>query len=221
MTRRTGKPSYLVEQTKRQQQRSVSLAVAALAAGLLIGGASGYGIGTPSGTDSAIADLRATEATRDRQQIAELTSLARDTRTRINPVLSDLQTATASGKPVPAETVSGWRKSMAESAKRYADPPSGTTATNVARGGLRAAVDSAATAVDIYARAAALPAAQRAPMLELARRQAVTAATTWSVAATQLDQINIDAGYGHQHVYLDAPDGSGAFTADQVPEGGN
>ncbi len=43
-----------------------------------------------------------------------------------------------------------------------------------------------------------------------------TAATAvWSVAATQLDQINIDAGYGHQHVHLRvggevsfAPDGS-------------
>jgi hypothetical protein len=221
MTRRTGKPSYLVEQTKRKQQRTVALAVAALAAGLLIGGAGGYGIGRPSSTDAAVAEIRAAEATRDRQQIAELTDMARATRTRINPVLSDLQTAIAAGKPVPAGTVSGWRQATAEAAKQYADPPSGTTATNVARGGLRAAVDSAATAVDIYARAAALPAAQRAPMLELARRQAVNAATTWSVAATQLDQINIDAGYGHQHVYLDAPDGSGAFTADQVPEGGD
>jgi hypothetical protein len=221
MTRRTGKPSYLAAQTKRQQQRSVALAVAALAAGVLVGGSGGYGIGKPRSSDTTIAEIRASEAVRDRQQIAELTSLARATRGRINPVLSDLQTATTSGKPVPTDTVNGWRQIMADSAKQYADPPSGTTATNVARGGLRAAVDAAATAVDIYARAADLPSAQRAPMLELARRQAVNAATTWSVAATQLDQINIDAGYGHQHVYLDAPDGSGALTADHVPEGGN
>jgi hypothetical protein len=46
-----------------------------------------------------------------------------------------------------------------------------------------------------------------------------TAVTTWSVGATQLDQINVDAGHGHQHVFLPADPESGAFTPDDAPEG--
>ena len=42
---------------------------------------------------------------------------------------------------------------------------------------------------------------------------------SWSVAAAQLDQINVDAGFGHQHVYLQTEQGSGAFTADGEEEG--
>jgi len=38
-------------------------------------------------------------------------------------------------------------------------------------------------------------------------------------AAAQLDQINMDAGFGHQHVYLQTEQGSGAFTPDGEEEG--
>ena len=41
----------------------------------------------------------------------------------------------------------------------------------------------------------------------------------WSVAATQLDQLNIDAGNGHQHVYLNNTSGDGIIPADGLPEG--
>lgn len=63
------------------------------------------------------------------------------------------------------------------------------------------------------------PATQRAALTELAKRQAVQAAAAWSVAATQLDQVNIDAGQGHQHVYLDTGPGGGALTPDGAAEG--
>jgi hypothetical protein len=54
---------------------------------------------------------------------------------------------------------------------------------------------------------------------ELATRQRDLAVTSWSVAATQLDQINVDAGYGHQHVFLRSEPGGEAFTPDDAPEG--
>ena len=71
----------------------------------------------------------------------------------------------------------------------------------------------------MYAAAQAAPTAQRAGLIEIAKRARTTAATSWSVAAAQLDQINVDAGLGHQHVYLQTEQGSGAFTADGEEEG--
>ncbi|SCE92787.1 hypothetical protein [Micromonospora mirobrigensis] len=41
---------------------------------------------------------------------------------------------------------------------------------------------------------------------------------TWSTAATQLDAVNVDAGFGHAHVFLPAEPGTGALTADSEPE---
>jgi len=37
----------------------------------------------------------------------------------------------------------------------------------------------------------------------LLKMRSKRARQVWSVAATQLDQINVDAGNGHQEVYLD------------------
>jgi hypothetical protein len=66
----------------------------------------------------------------------------------------------------------------------------------------------------------ALPAEHRAPLLTVASRQRLLAVTAWSVAATQLDQLNIDAGNGHRHACLtDSPEG-GTTVADGSPEGG-
>ncbi len=93
------------------------------------------------------------------------------------------------------------------------------TATNVARGGLRSAVEQAAVAVETVALAVAAPADRQPELLTLAARQAALAVTTWSVAATQLDQVNIDAGNGHQHVHLDSDGAEGALTADGAAEG--
>jgi hypothetical protein len=64
-----------------------------------------------------------------------------------------------------------------------------------------------------------VPAATAGQLRALAAKERDTAVTTWSVGGTQLDQINIDAGNGHQHVFLPADPGSGAFTADGAPEG--
>ena len=78
---------------------------------------------------------------------------------------------------------------LLRAAEPFANPPSGTTATNVARGGLRSAVEQASLAVESYLLAVTGPLTQRAALTALAKRQATEAATAWSVAATQLDQI--------------------------------
>ncbi|WP_238433598.1 hypothetical protein [Micromonospora tarensis] len=56
-------------------------------------------------------------------------------------------------------------------------------------------------------------------MLDLTARQAAEAATIWSVAATQLDQVSVDSGHGHQHVFLDTDPHEGALTPDGAAEG--
>ncbi|MFC7760240.1 hypothetical protein ACFQY4_21110 [Catellatospora bangladeshensis] len=96
---------------------------------------------------------------------------------------------------------------------------SGTTATNVARGALRNAVEQLAAAVETSAAARALPAPSRQLVLAAASRQRELAVMAWSVAATQLDQINVDAGHGHQHVYLEIAGISGLMAGDSLPEG--
>ncbi|MGW0193315.1 hypothetical protein [Nonomuraea sp. NPDC003201] len=55
--------------------------------------------------------------------------------------------------------------------------------------------------------------------MDPAVRQRADALFTWSIGATALDAVNIDAGYGHQHVFLPTSPGEGALTPDTEPEG--
>ncbi|PWR09579.1 hypothetical protein DKT68_11600 [Micromonospora acroterricola] len=222
MSRRTGKPSYLLPTRDSRRSRIVRLAAVVTGVGLaaaLLGGAVGYTAGRPDPVDSSIADMREAEAQRDTQQIAELTGTARRLSGQISPVLTALQADTSTSGQAGPEQARQWQQTVRQAAQPLADPPSGTTATNVARGGLRVALDQAALAVDTYLVAVTGPAAQRAALTQLAARQAAQAVGTWSVAATQLDQINIDAGHGHQHVHLDTGTGGGAFAPDHAEEG--
>jgi hypothetical protein len=189
-----------------QESRSAWLpAVVAFVVAAVVFGFGGYLVGSPSEEEAMAADIRAADAQRDQEQIVSLTELARTTRDDLAPVVEGL------GSPGAAADVASWQETVAAAAKSFDDPPSGSTATNVARGGLAAAVDQLAVAVDTYAMGAGAHA--------LAERQLDLAVLTWSVGATQLDQINVDAGHGHQHVYLSGGDHSGAFTPDDSPEG--
>ncbi|WP_433534388.1 hypothetical protein ACQPZK_19600 [Micromonospora sp. CA-249363] len=163
--------------------------------------------------------MREAEAKRDSQQIVELTATARRLREEISPVLTVLGTVTPSSGQAGPEEARQWRQTMQRATELFANPPSGTTATNVARGGLRSAVEQGSLAVDSYLLAVTGPSTQRAALTELAKRQAVQAVEAWSVAATQLDQLNIDAGQGHQHVYLETGPGGDAITPDGAEEG--
>ncbi|MEV4539626.1 hypothetical protein AB0J82_38215 [Asanoa sp. NPDC049518] len=220
MSRKTGKPSY-VRQAELAQKRRVPLAatVAAVVVAALMAGLVGFLIGRPDATTRAIDDLKAQEAQRDRDQIRSLTDVARASQEKLTTLLDDYDAAVASGKPAEAATIAGWQQTVKELVAAHADSPSGTTATNVARGGFRSAVGDFQVALDLYAAAVAGPADRQPALVEIAGRARTAAATAWSVAAAQLDQINVDAGFGHQHVYLETKQGSGAFTADGEEEG--
>jgi hypothetical protein len=231
MSRKTGKPSWTQSAPRKAPARQLPGGAVSAAVALLVAAAVGLFIGVqwaaPSATDEAIASMRADEAKRDATQIVALTTLARSTAQEVKPVVDGLRsglpvadTGAAAARPVTDEQLAGWKQIMAQQVERHKDTPSGSTATNVARNGLRNAVSQLSVALDTFAAARALPAAQRAPVLAVASRQRLLAVTDWSVAATQLDQINIDAGHGHQHVYLtDSPEG-GATVGDGSPEGG-
>ncbi|GIJ28563.1 hypothetical protein Vqi01_37250 [Micromonospora qiuiae] len=222
MSRRTGRPSHLLTSPARPGRppaRMVAVGiVAALIVGLL-GGLVGYAVGRPSATESSIAKLQEADLRRDAQQIVELTDMARRTGQQLGPILLAVRQEPAAGRAPEAAQVGQWQEVMRRLTAQFADPPSGMTATNVARGGLRSAVEQAAVAVDTVALAVAAPADRRPELLTLAARQAALAVTTWSVAATQLDQINIDAGNGHQHVHLDSDGAEGALGPDGAAEG--
>ncbi|WP_435206530.1 hypothetical protein [Micromonospora sp. bgisy143] len=210
MSRRTGKPSYQLPTPKTGGARLAVVIVAVGLAALLVGGAAGYAANGPDRVESAAADIREAEAQRDTQQIIELTETARRLRVEVAPVLSALRAEAPTGGQPGLEQARQWQQTMQRAAAPFADPPSGTTATNVARGGLRGAVEQASLAVETYLLAITGPPAQRAALTALAKRQAAQATAAWSVAATQLDQVNIDAGQGHQHVELDGGNGDGA-----------
>ncbi|MCO8277800.1 hypothetical protein M1L60_45240 [Actinoplanes sp. TRM 88003] len=180
---------------------------------------------TDTDTDTAVASLQEAEAKRDAAQVVELTALARSTAQQVKPVVAGLKAGlpnTDGGSASTAVTdkqLAVWKQIMVQQVERHKDTPSGSTATNVARNGLRNAVSQLSIALDTFAAARALPSGHQPPLFAVASRQRLLAVNDWSVAATQLDQINIDAGHGHQHVYLtDAPEG-GASVGDGAPEG--
>ncbi|WP_328348166.1 hypothetical protein [Micromonospora sp. NBC_00421] len=221
MSRRTGRPSYQLSAPAPRSRRLTRLGVV-VAVGLvvaLLGGVVGYTVGRPDEVESSIADIRRAETQRDSKQIAELTATARRLREEISPILVALRADVPVDRQPGPEQARQWQQVLTRAAEPFANPPSGTTATNVARGGLRGAVEQASLAVESYLLAVTGPASQRAALTALAKRQAVQAATAWSVAATQLDQVNVDAGQGHQHVYLEGEHDDGAITPDGVEEG--
>ena len=169
------------------------------------------------------ARLRRESAVRDKEQIEDLTTRTRGIVEGIAPVIQGLgRTLPAgtdrTGPVVDAAQVDGWRARVREADAYFEDTVSGETATNVARNGFANAVDVLVETVETYRLAVAQPAA-RAALLERARAQRDLSARAWSTAATQLDAINIDAGFGHQHVTFPRSAGAEAAPPDALPEG--
>lgn len=170
-----------------------------------------------------VAELEAERAERDAAQVAELTELARTIHAELVPVLEEMnETLPADGADTAAVTgaqVASWRDATDSAVASFADPPSGSTGHNVARGGLRVAVEllaSTVTAVELAREADDDGRAALESQAAELRKQAVRA---WAVAATQLDMVNIEAGHGHVHLFLPANPDDGAMTADSMPEG--
>ena len=173
--------------------------------------------------DSEAEELRTQFAARDKAQIEELTTRTRSMVDDFTPVIVGL------GKTLPPATkrtgplasagqVDDWRVQVREADEYFEETVSGETATNVARNGFGNAVDVLVEAVETYKLALDEP-SLRATLLERARGQRDLAARTWSTAATQLDFINIEAGFGHQHVTFPSSAGPGAVPPDSLPEG--
>ncbi len=197
--------------------------VAFLLGGVLVGPLA-WNAARPSGTERLAGELRAADMRRDAEQIQKLTEQARQTRDELVPVLEGLAPAAPGrdggpARPATAEQVSAWRSVTRRVVQRFENPPSGRTGTNLARAGITAAVDQLDAAVAAYAVAATLTGEARDRALAVVAEQRDLAVRTWSIGATQLDVVNVDAGYGHQHVFLPAGPGAGALTPDSEPEG--
>jgi hypothetical protein len=204
-------------------------AATGLLTAFVLGVAVAFAIGAlatrPDAAERQIANLKEADAKRDIAQITSLTELARGTRDRLTPVLVGMADAAPIGKTtipgqVPSpEVVRGWRDVLSAEVTQHADAPSAGTAVNVARNGLRAAVQQLAAAVDGFDAALGASEPTKGRLLALAGQQRTLALRTWSVAAIQLDVINIDAGNGHAHVVLPAGPDSGVIAPDSSPEG--
>jgi hypothetical protein len=173
--------------------------------------------------ESEAETLRRQTQVRDKQQVKELTDRMRATVDDLGPVLGGLARTLPPGEEkigplAQPGQVRQWRATVRKADEFFAETVSGETGTNVARGGFASSLDALIEATGTYA--LALERADlRERLLERARNQRDLAVRTWSVAATQLDAINIATGYGHQHVYLGGPQVGGAFGADPAPEG--
>jgi hypothetical protein len=167
-----------------------------------------------SSIEEEAAELRRITQVRDKEQVKELTDRMRGTVDAVAPVISGI----GDKQQASPATVDEWLRTVRQEDEFFAETVSGETGTNVARGGFAAALDTLIQSVESYRLALAQPAA-RAELLRRAREQRDLALRTWSVAATQLDAINIATGYGHQHVYLSGTEAAGGFGADPAPEG--
>lgn len=170
-----------------------------------------------------VEELRAEEARRDREQIGELTELARDARDLVVPHLDEFSQAVPVGSDVTTvdveiEEIEAWQETLSEASALFEESPSGTTATNIARHSLGMSLGLLESAVDLFAIAAVAEGDLQADLVERASVQRDLAVQTWSVGATQLDAINIDAGYGHQHVYLEI-EGLEMMSPDELQDG--
>ncbi|MFJ6674615.1 hypothetical protein ACIQMJ_26245 [Actinosynnema sp. NPDC091369] len=207
---RPGKPV-----ASRPRWASVTALVTAFALGFAVAFLTGSWTSGPDATQRRIAELQQEEARRDVEQVGALIELARGGRDRLAPVLG----AMAAENAPTLDDVRGWRDVVAAEVQRYAETPSAGNGVNVARTGLRTAVEQLAAAVDGFAAAVTASPPLADDLLGLARAQRTLALRTWSVAALQLDVISIDAGKGHVHVHLPAGPDAGTIPADTAPEG--
>lgn len=186
---------------------SIALGVAVLVIIVLLAQMAGVG---QDSFERRVGELQAEEARRDREQIAELSELAREARDEVTPHLESFSRAVppadrgeAATADVAAEEVAAWQDGVSGGLALFDESPSGSTATNVARHSLGASLGLLASATDLYALAQEADGELQAALIAQAGAQRDLAVQTWSVGATQLDAINIDAGLGHQHVYLE------------------
>ncbi|MCC8250811.1 hypothetical protein [Saccharothrix luteola] len=209
-------------------RRGTWLAASGLVTAFVLGLATAFVITSadgPDATERRIAELRQEEAERDLAQLGPLTDLAKETRDRLTPVLAAMAEAAPIGgaqpaSPPSADVVKGWKDVVAAAVKPHETSPSAGNGINMTRTGMRVAVQQLATAVDGFEASLTATEPLKSRLVSLAGDQRTLALRTWSVAAVQLDLINVEAGRGHVHVQLPSGPDSGVIAPDPVPEGG-
>lgn len=174
-----------------------------------------------------VAELEASAGERDVAQVEELVQQTRTAHEELLPVVESLDgavpangSASPDGEEPGADEVDDWLATTDGAAEHFEDVPSGETDYNVAHAGLANSVDLLGSAVVAYSSALeAEDEGLRAEMTELAGDLRTQAVRSWSVAATQLDVLSLDAGHGHVHLYLPAAPGSGALEPDPAEDG--
>lgn len=169
-----------------------------------------------------VAEMKAQDARRDSAQIESLTAQARRIHDGLLPILDGLAVtmpvgSSSLGPVATPEQVTGWQTVTRRFVEEFVERPSAGTAVNIARSGLAASVQQLDLAVATYAQA--LDAPDRENWFKTSARQRDLGVVAWSVAATQLDVLNIDSGRGHVHIFLPSRPGQGALTSDGSPEG--
>jgi hypothetical protein len=175
---------------------------------------------TPSASEQA-EELRKASEVRDTGQVTELTALMRQYAEDLDPVVGGINktlppdSTTKVGPLASAREAEDWVDTSKKAAAVFDDTVSGETATNVARGAFATAVRGVARAAETYQLAIQKPALRR-ELLASVRAQRDDAMKAWETAGVQVDVINIEAGFGHQHP--PRPGGLGN-PPDDLPEG--
>jgi hypothetical protein len=199
---------------------AIPLIVVAFVAGLLLGRPVAAVTDEPE--RDPVAEMKAQDVRRDLAQIESLTAQARRMHDGLVPILDGLAktmpvNSSTLGAVATRDQVTGWQAVTAGYVDEFAQRPSAGTGVNIARSGFAAAVQQLDLAVATYAQA--LDAPNPETLLKTSARQRDLGIVTWSIAATQLDVLNIAADRGHVHVFLPSQPGQGALTSDGAPEG--
>ncbi|OCI30496.1 hypothetical protein [Oerskovia enterophila] len=167
-----------------------------------------------------VAELEAAEVVRDAENLGVVTDFAVSAQERLVPTMHELSVALpldgAPGTPATPEQLAAWRDQLAALTAEAEALPTGASGYNVTRNGLGVSIALLGDALDTLELAEGSAEPARAQLLALAADLRLRAADTWSMAATQLDDLSVAADQGHVHVFLplhpdDAGDGAASL----------
>jgi hypothetical protein len=184
----------------------------------------GGGDGTVAPDPARVAELEASADARHVDQVENLIHHTRAAHEELVPVLLSLNEVLPADGSAPeefpdTEEIDGWLNAVRDARGHFSDSDTGNTDFNVTRAGLSVSVDLLGSAMTAYHSASQAEGDQQVELLDLASDLRDQAVKSWSVGATQLDVVSIDAGHGHIHLYLPAEPGSGALQPDEAEEG--
>lgn len=162
------------------------------------------------GQDGALAErtaeLEAQQNERHIEQVGELIQTVTDVHGQLVPVMAELHamlpTDDSPAQPATEDEVAALRESVANARDTFGEPESATTEFNTARSGFELATELLSSALLAYESALSSDGQESERLEQLAADLRMNAVDAWSVAATQLDLLSIEAEYGHVHLYL-------------------